>query len=89
MKEECKTCRICNETKPLKDFRRSPTCKQGRAGTCTKCSNGTDKAKAGRKEYAKRNPDKVKSISLKWREQNREAERERVKAAYRKKHNIT
>ena len=78
MKEEEieRTCKICGQKKLLKDFKIAKTCKFGRCYYCTKCVNL--KGKNYRKKYAKNNPDKVKAISLKWREQNRESEVKRV-----------
>lgn len=79
-------CKVCDEQKLLKHFVTNKTCKLGKRNICTKCHNL--KSKDHRKKYAERNPDKVKAISLKWREQNREAEIKRVKE-YNNKKNST
>lgn len=79
MKEDVieRTCKICNQKKLLKYFKKAKTCKFERSYSCNKCVNL--KGKDYRKKYAKKNPDKIKAISLKWREQNREAEVKRLK----------
>lgn len=78
-----KTCKICGEQKLIKAFKTCKTCKLGKSNVCVKCSNIKDKKY--RIKYAKKNPDKIKAISLKWREQNREAEVKRVKEYNNKK----
>jgi len=71
-----KICKVCGEQKLVKHFVTSKTCKLGKRNICTKCHNL--KGKKYRKKYSQKNPDKIKAISLKWREQNREAEVKRV-----------
>jgi hypothetical protein len=80
-----KTCKICGEQKLLKDFKTAKSCKLGKSNVCTKCDN--IKGKKYRLKYAQNNPDKIKAISLKWIEQNREAEIKRVKEYNDKKNN--
>jgi len=53
-----KTCGRCNETKELTEFHKHPNTKDGRQGTCKKCSN------ALRNAHQKANPKKRMDVVL-------------------------
>lgn len=68
-----KTCTKCGETKPIIEFYKNRTCKDGHSPWCKAC----DKEK-GRK-WQKANPEKVNKKNRKWQKANREKVNEAAK----------
>ena len=74
-----KTCSKCSETKPMDDFHRDKSKKDGRRARCAECAKADkrasyaddpDKFKERVGEYREANPEKVKEMNRKWREAN-------------------
>lgn len=87
-----KTCTKCHQAKLPALFVRDKRKKNGYGSTCLACEAIRSRAKyaAGReahllrcKDWAKRNPDKVRVIRQRWRATHAEAERERYRRARR------
>lgn len=62
-----KTCNKCEELKPLTDFHKLKTVKDGRKGDCADCCN------AASRKWRQDNPAAAKASVDDWRERNAEA----------------
>lgn len=71
-----KTCNVCGEAKPITDFYKASTCKDGYRSTCKKChlakgkayvstEVGRKKARESYKKWKKDNPEKLKESQRK------------------------
>lgn len=61
-----KTCNKCGISKPLTDFHKLKTVKDGRKGDCAKCCN------AASRKWRQENPETAKACVDGWRERNAE-----------------
>lgn len=68
--EEVKLCNKCGDPKPIGEFPRDRTHKDGRASSCRLCRRSANK------EWRLANPDKVKSGMVNWLAKNRDKWRE-------------
>lgn len=77
--ETSKSCSKCKEVKPLSDFRKQKSTKDGYKYVCRKCDNDVQKQRyttkkpdyiAKVKEWQAKNPDKVKLYKNKSREKS-------------------
>lgn len=59
-----KACKECGRLKPLTEFHRCPTVKDGRKARCAECVN------AASRKWRIENPDKQAAATLAWRERN-------------------
>ena len=74
--KKMKKCRICNQEKPIGEFSKHPSSKDGLRGECKLCKAAYDK------KYKQENPEKSAAANRKWAQENPEK-----MAAYRKKYN--
>ena len=86
---ETKTCSKCKREKPLTQFSKDKSKKDGHKYVCKLCAKVRDKAyreanreklKARKKAYRESNPEKIKALSKAWYEANREKIKARKKA---------
>ena len=84
-----KLCKICNTEKPISEFYKNATKKDGLQHRCKLCSNATNNAwyaanperhAANGRAWASENQERRRSITSDWRKANPE----RVEAAYKK-----
>lgn len=61
-----KACRMCGETKPLDEFHRQSSARDGRQGRCKTC------AKRVSREHYHANPERSKAFSKAWQENHKE-----------------
>lgn len=57
---QTRTCKKCNETKPIEDFTRNESCALGRLHRCKSCTNAWTRA------YKRANPEKARAYYKKW-----------------------
>lgn len=87
-----KQCSKCKTIKPIDDFYRQKSHKDGRQAHCKKCdddrrglwfNNNREKSNTSRKKWAKENPEKRKKSCKKWRtlhlEKSRQVTRENLR----------
>lgn len=80
-----KVCKRCGTEKPLSDFNKDRSTRDGHRGTCRECAKLNnkryydenveeirDKSKAHRKRYYAQNSDKVRATNKAWRDDNRD-----------------
>jgi 5-methylcytosine-specific restriction endonuclease McrA len=86
-----KTCTKCGETKPLDQFGRDKTKRDGRDSACRPCETARKRAyiaadraahRARCKDWAARNPAAALRLSREWRDRNAEKEAERHRRNY-------
>ena len=61
-----KTCRLCNEPKPLEEFHRASGTRDGHRGECKACF------RTQAVERYRRDPEAAKARTRKWQQENRE-----------------
>lgn len=81
---ENKQCTGCAETKPIEGFYRKTASRDGRSARCKVCANAAVKA------WEKRNPDKLRERTYRWRERYPEKNQAIVRRSQlKKKYRIT
>lgn len=76
---EMKKCSKCGELKPLSEFQKDKSRKDGYCYRCKECVNSDKHKKAYAKEYRENHKEYFKEKHAEYRERNREKERERSK----------
>lgn len=71
-----RTCYHCSETKPLSEFPRKKSSKDGISGMCHVCNRAKVRA------WRLANPDKYKEANLNWRQNNAERKRKNGREWY-------
>jgi hypothetical protein len=71
-----KFCRFCQTDKPITAFNKNPKCHGGRNTKCIECE------KAYKREYQRKNTERLKEISRRYAETHREESRAKAKAWY-------
>ena len=84
-----KTCKKCGEPKPVAEFNKNASARDGLRSNCRACENiakakwraiNQDKTKASWAKWSSENPDKVKAKRAKWKTENPD----KVKASFAK-----
>jgi hypothetical protein len=88
---DCKPCKQCGVTKPLDDFYRHPTARDGRRGQCKACilyraslryQDDPEKFKERTRLYRESNPDQLREYKRRRKEKTREWCRTRLLRQY-------
>jgi 5-methylcytosine-specific restriction endonuclease McrA len=79
--QQYKTCTVCGVNLPITSFYKNKLAKDGLLTRCKQCH------KKVMADYNRRNPDKIRDMQKKWRDNNLEKARERTRR-YRDRHRV-